>query len=52
MYVFQVMDHYCGSRFVSLIAVLECVVIAWFYGKLDKTVFVVDAVIFSFLFVY
>ena len=34
MYYFQVVDWYCAAFSVTLIALLECLVVAWVYGKL------------------
>ena len=33
MYVFQLFDYYAASRIIILVGVLECIAIAWVYGK-------------------
>lgn len=32
MYVFQLFDHYSGSKIILFIAFFECIAIAWIYG--------------------
>lgn len=32
MYVFQIFDYYTGSRIILLVALFECIAIAWVYG--------------------
>ena len=33
MYVFQILDWYCATFSLVVISLLECVVVAWIYGK-------------------
>ena len=34
MYVFQLFDYYSGSRIILIVALFECIVVAWIYGEL------------------
>ena len=33
MYVFQLFDYYSASRIVMVVATIECLVVAYVYGK-------------------
>lgn len=33
MYVFQLFDYYSGSRIILIVALFECIVVAWIYGE-------------------
>ena len=33
MYVFQLFDYYSGSRIILLIALFQCIAVAWLYGN-------------------
>ena len=33
MYIFQIFDHYAVSLILLLVALFECIAVAWIYGK-------------------
>ena len=37
MYIFTIMDNYSATYPVLVIALLECLVLAWIYGMYRKT---------------
>ena len=39
IYIFQLVDWFIGSYTVTVIALLECVVMAWIYGTAVKRLF-------------
>ena len=50
MYVLQLLDTYAASWSVFLMAITECVIIAWIYGMATCSSWVTLGVIFSLLF--
>lgn len=36
MYVFQLFDYYSGNKMIMVIAFLECITVAYFYGKTSQ----------------
>ncbi|CAL1541934.1 unnamed protein product [Lymnaea stagnalis] len=45
MYVFQLFDYYSASRIVMLVAVIECLVVAYVYGRFVNDVAVTECLL-------